>query len=317
MTHRKLWPGRPPRPRRRRLPGLWAALFCALLAAPAHAQQRSDPDFRPEIAAPRFEAGAGPVVAIDAAHENFHTGDGRYAPFAALLAADGYRVRAGDTAFSADALAGIDVLVVANALHPSNVGNWRLPVASAFTAAEIAAVRAWVEGGGRLLLIADHMPFAGAAAELAAAFGFGFQNGFAVEMIGRSTRFAFTPALGLHLPAAVFAGLDPPVDRFVTFTGQAFSVPDGAVSLLTLEGPHVVLLPQEAWKFSPQTPRKDVSGWSQGAIMEVGAGRIAVFGEAGAFSAQIGQNGRKFGMNAPDAADNARFILAVMAWLAG
>ena len=37
------------------------------------------------------------------------------------------------------------------------------------------AVRDWVKGGGSLLLIADHMPFPGAAGTLASAFGVRFR----------------------------------------------------------------------------------------------------------------------------------------------
>ncbi len=63
-------------------------------------------------------------------------------------------------------------------------------------------------------------------------------------------------------------------------------------------------------------PTVDVSNYSQGAIRAYGAGRIAVFGEAGAFSAQIEDDGNKIGMNADGAEDNAGFVLKVMRWLA-
>ncbi len=289
------------------------ALFAMMVMSPAvSAQQRSDPDFVAKVETPHFEAGTGPVVAIDQAHANFHTMLGRYRAFTNLLTADGYRVEANDKPFSAETLAGIDVLVIANALHPSNSGNWRLPVLSAFTADEISSVHAWVENGGRLLLIADHMPFPGAAAGMADTFGFGFKNGFAVNMDDSETRFVFRPGEGL----APVPGEDgQPVGQVVTFTGQAFSLPQGATSLLTLHGPYAVLLPREAWKFEADTPLEVADGLSQGAILEVGNGRIAAFGKAAAFSAQISSGGGPMGMNAPDAADNATFILAVMHWL--
>ncbi|NIQ57151.1 MAG: hypothetical protein GWN71_28375, partial [Gammaproteobacteria bacterium] len=73
------------------------------------------------------------------------------------------------------------LLVISNALDSSNVNDWRRPIRPAFTEAEIEAVRAWVEDGGALLLIADHMPFPGAAAGLAAAFGVTFNDGFAFD----------------------------------------------------------------------------------------------------------------------------------------
>ncbi|MGB0915797.1 MAG: hypothetical protein ACPGVI_06975, partial [Crocinitomicaceae bacterium] len=39
---------------------------------------------------------------------------------------------------------------------------------------EITFIKNWVKKGGKLVLIADHMPFAGAANDLAKAFGFEF-----------------------------------------------------------------------------------------------------------------------------------------------
>ena len=50
--------------------------------------------------------------------------------------------------------------------------------------------------------------------------------------------------------------------------------------------------------------------------MTVGAGRLAVFGEAGMFTAQLaGDNKRKMGMTAPGAEENYQFLLNVMHWL--
>ena len=47
-------------------------------------------------------------------------------------------------------------------------------------------------------------------------------------------------------------------------------------------------------------------------------GRVAVFGEAAMFTAQLaGPNAAPMGMNAPIAGQNARFALHVMRWLAG
>ena len=48
----------------------------------------ADESFHPEIKAPAFPKGKGPVVLIDEAHNNFHTATGTYKPFAALLKRD-------------------------------------------------------------------------------------------------------------------------------------------------------------------------------------------------------------------------------------
>ncbi|TPW09451.1 MAG: hypothetical protein FD129_2204, partial [bacterium] len=152
------------------LPGI--LLFVVTLPAPIHragAQQVADTLWAPPGLVPAWARDSGPRVAIDAAHFNFHTVDGRYRPFADLLRRDGCRVTGSDREFSAEALGGIDILVIANALNRRNAEDWSLPTPPAFSAAEVEAVREWVRGGGSLLLIADHMPFPGGASSLAAA----------------------------------------------------------------------------------------------------------------------------------------------------
>src|SRR5262245_54392934 len=143
------------------------------------AQQEADAKYKPPIPRPAYEAGKGPRVAIDEAHHNFHTAEGRYKPFAELLRRDGYRVDALRQLFSAESLKGVDVLVISNALNERNAEDWSPPNPSAFTKDEIAALHSWVEKGGSLFLIADHAPFPAAASDLAKAFGVEFSNGAA------------------------------------------------------------------------------------------------------------------------------------------
>jgi hypothetical protein len=50
--------------------------------------------------------------------------------------------------------------------------------------------------------------------------------------------------------------------------------------------------------------------------MEVGKGRVAVFGEAAMFSAQLaGPQKMPIGMNSPDATQNYQLLLNVIHWL--
>lgn len=302
------------------------ALLVAGATGPLPAQQVPDSSFVPLVGPPAFSAGRGPRVALDEAHHNFHTLDGRYLTFGLLLEDDGFDVVASRAKFSAAALEGVDVLVIANALNEANVAGdeWRLPTPSAFTPDEIRALRGWVEAGGALLLIADHMPFPGAAADLASAFGFELINGFVVLVDEVAVRgpLVFRRSDGSLAPHAVTSGgLGERIDSVATFTGEGFRVPVGAVSLLTLPAGAVSLNPDTAWVFHDATPRTDVGGWSQGAVMEVGRGRLAVFGEAAMFSAQLQtqEDGTvvPMGMNAPVASENPRFLLHLMRWLAG
>jgi hypothetical protein len=259
-------------------------------------------------------------VGIDEAHGNFHTAGGRYRSFAALLRRDGYPVEPFASTFDAETLATVDLLVISNAISAERVQEWVLPNPSAFSEAEIAAVEQWVRDGGRLLLIADHMPMPGAAADLARAFGLLFHDGFAYLPDGESSM-TFRRDDGSLAEHAVTTGTeDHPVDYVTTFTGQAFRIAADAdaVPLMFLPPKSYLLLPEVAWEFPDTTVRIPADGMVQGALVQHGAGRVAAFGEAAAFSAQVQvRNGERFpmGMNDPSAPHNARFLLNVIAWL--
>jgi hypothetical protein len=300
----------------------FAATVAVLLATSARAQQVPDTAFKPPIARPAYASGKGPRVVIDGGHHNFHTVDGRYAPFANLLRRDGYRVTGSTTAFTADALKAADVLVIANALAAVNDeagGNWTLPTPPAFTADEIAVVQHWVEAGGALLLIVDHMPMPGAAGDLARAFGIEFSNGFAgVKDETGLGPITFTTTAGTLKkgPWSEGRSTDERVDTVVTFTGSAFYPGPKVTPVLVFPDGFVSLTPQAAWQFAPQTPRVPVTGWCQGAVLAAGKGRVAVFGEAAMFTAQLaGPAKTPMGMNAPVAKKNYQFLLNVVHWL--
>src|ERR1700687_2853175 len=138
-------------------------------------QQVNDPDYSTRVEHPAFTK-RHPRVGIDEAHRNFHTRDGRYKPFAALMESDGYVVSAAPR-FDTGLLKGLDILVIANALGEVRDGS----MGPAFTPLECDAVRDWVRGGGSLLLIADHAPFGDAAAILAQRFGVEMGRGYVMD----------------------------------------------------------------------------------------------------------------------------------------
>ena len=304
----------------RDLPGRWLIVL-AVLGLAACGTQSPDLEFHFPIDNPRYSAESGPRVAIDAWHGNFHTVDGRFGPFARLLRDDGYIVDGLNAPFTAEALAEVDVLVIANALAAENRRRWRLPNHSAFSAEEIEAVRSWVENGGALLLIADHLPFPAAAEELAAEFGVFFTNGYAQNSEG--DRFiVYRREDGTLLPHPITDGdgASEPVDQVKVFTGQAFRTLAGveARPLMVLPEGSRVLMPSKPRDFGDRTPYVLAEGLLQGAVLEVGRGRIAVFGEAAMFTAQVAitrKNVMRFGMSAPDAEQNPRFVLNVLHWL--
>jgi len=294
-------------------------LITACLAVTSFAQQVSDTAFAPPIPKPMYKTGKGPVVLLDEAHFNFHTADGRYLPFAAFLRRDGYDVRASKLPFSKASLKEAKILVIANALAERNKEEWTLPTPSAFTDDEVHAVSDWVKAGGSLLLIVDHMPFPGAADNLAKAFGIRFSNGYAVDPNVQAPMVFKSDDGSLKSHAIVNGRTDSEkVDSVATFTGSAFQA-DGDVQPILVLGPSVVsFLTTTAGQRSEATPRVPVGGWYQGAVMRSGKGRVAIFGEAAMFSAQLaGPEKRPMGMNSPIASKNPQFLLNLMHWLSG
>jgi hypothetical protein len=292
------------------------------LASVAGAQQVADSAFAPPIPHPAFRGGAGPVVLMDEAHHNFHTAEGRYLAFSRLARRDGYVVRSNHERISRATLAGARILVIANALAERNAGgNWSLPTPSTFDSSEVASIRSWVESGGSLWLISDHMPFPGAVEPIAESFGILMSNGFAMDQGGRGGGImSYGRRTGNLADHAITRGRDGSerIDSVKVFTGQAFRVVGPAEPLLTITQDVVVLMPAVAWQFSDSTPRLSGRGMLQGAVMKVGRGRVAVFGEAAMFSAQrAGPSRNPMGMNDPAAAQNPQFMLNVLHWLTG
>jgi hypothetical protein len=307
-----------------KMPGRFArpilCLWTLSLCTTAFAQQVADPDFAPVVENPMHLRGSGPVVLIDEGHGNYHTKDGRYAPFARLVEADGYRVGAHQGAFRPESIGEADVIVISNALNPANVERWEVPVLSAFADDEVRVLVDFVESGGALFLIADHMPFPGAAAPLAAVFGIEFSNGFALEpdaqgqQSGPSLFKRSDARIGEHV---ITSGRDDSesIDQVATFTGSAFPVTGDAVSLLKFGDNATMLLPSVAWQFNAATARAQIPGWSQGAALQRGAGRVVIFGEAAMFSSQRSGDGPPSGMTAPMAEDNQQLLLNIVRWL--
>lgn len=310
-----------------------AILACAVVAPALIAQQLPDRDFRPPVPRPAYGPASGPRLCLDEAHHNFHTLDNRFWAFGELARRDGYRVAPSREEITAVALAKCDLFVISNAQWKD--GAWDTypsPTPSAFSDTEIAATQTWVQGGGRLLLIADHQPLAGSAARLAAAFGATFTDGFAYKAAPagaadstvtriRGTPTLFVPADGTLPAHPITRGRDSTerITQVRSFTGQAFRVEgDLTQPVMVLPQDFIVLLPRYAWQFDASTRQEPVAGWLQGATRRVGRGRVAFFGEAAMFSAQVaGREKRPMGMNAPLAEQNAQFALNTLHWLSG
>lgn len=296
---------------------VFSLIFTAIFTISLYSQQIADTTFNPFIPKPEYPRGKGPIVYVDEEHNNFHTADGRYLPFARLLRADGYQVNGFGSEFTNPIPVDARIIVIANALNKINIRNWYLPTPSAFTHAEISTLKKWVNDGGSLFIIADHMPFGGASKELAAAFGFSFTNGFALDTAAPGPSYFYRKDNTL-LPCSITNGRNESekVSKIVTFTGQAIRGPSEAIPIIVFDKRYLLLESDTAWVFNSGTKYSRIEGWFQGACMKFGKGRIVMFGEAAMFTAQLaGPNKVRVGMNSDYAEENYKLLLNIVHWL--
>jgi hypothetical protein len=311
--------------------GIAVALFFGV--AVQAQQQMADPEFQVRVDKPAYQ-GNGPLIVIDEAHNNFHTADGRYKPFADLAKSDGYRVTPGTKPFDKASLSGVDILVIANARGRRTE--------AAFTEPECDAVRDWVNAGGSLLLIADHAPFGAAAESLGKRFKVEMGKGWVIDRGNKSgsvtSQLDFSRDNGLLGDHPLLRGREPSeeVKRIRAFTGQSLSVPEGASNLMKLGETAREAQGQRELNTAAQLLAKDapaaeeldahskaVGGRAQGIAMPFGKGKVVILGEAAMLSAQIIKSGEgdqqrtvKVGMNVPGY-DNRQFALNILHWLSG
>lgn len=291
-------------------------LFVFAVSINAHPLDKTD--YIPDNTSVTFSPKESPTVLIDQAHYNLHTMDGGYQAFAKILQSDGYSVKKNTAKFSKTSLASTDILVIVNALHKDNATDWDLPNFSAFEREEIEAIYYWVQNGGSLFLISDHMPFPKASADLAAIFGFQLNNGYAKDPTNQKSIFAH--ALGGLMDHPIRQGMNKAeiITSIRTFTGQAFLPPPNAKPLLVFGRNATSYMPSESWMFEPgdDTPQLSVNGWSQGATLEFDKGRVIVLGEAAMFTASKREKTElNAGFIAPGAEQNEQFLLNIMHWL--
>lgn len=281
------------------------------------AQQVPDLNYNPKIENPVYRIGTGSVIMVDEGHNNFHTKNGRYSPFAKVLEKDGYTLKAYEGVFESKRLEEAKILVIANPLNEINIDNWTLPNPSAFTEEEILILDKWVRQGGSLFLIADHMPFPGATERLAATFGFEFVNGFNVSIVNPAFFWRANQTIATNI---ITTGRDSTetINKIPMTEGQAFRIPPDAEPILIFDKRSIMLIPDTAWVFRSDTPLMTIEGLSQGAFKKHENGKVVVFGEASMFTAQIGDPGRrKMGMNNENSEDNYKLLLNVIHWLDG
>ncbi len=297
------------------------------------AQEPNELSWRAEVSAPAFPYGLGPRVCIDQGHNNYHTAEGLYRPFASLLRNDGYVVEGFDSEFSTETLQRCRILVIVSPLADGNDYEgetgpiWAYPQSSALSPTELNAVVDWTRGGGMLLLIVDHAPWPGAAGDLGLLLGVVMLDGNAdvPESLNvfrsRDTRAPSALALGTLGNHPILEGRSDGerVDSVFTFSGHAFWPSQELQPLLIFDSDAVAEIPLSyAVTGVPRSewPRISIAGWLQGAAGLIGGGRFVILGEAAMCTAQVDEDG-PWGMNHPLAIQNAQFCLNVLHWLSG
>lgn len=296
---------------------VWLIVASLLLTANAVAQQFADPEFDTRVERPAYGKNY-PRVLFDEAHNNFHTTTGRYKPFSDLITNDGYHVVRNRKTFAKASLDTFKVLVIANAIGAEDMDEEGAD-GSAFTDVECDAVRDWVKGGGALLLIADHAPFGGAAANLGKRFGVDMSKGYTfdeanqVKDLDSPTILLYSRENKLLLDHPITRGRNTAekIDRVIAFTGQSLKGPEGSAVILSLAD----TAKDKAERESAESV--SAAGRAQGIAFKFGSGRVVVLGEAAMLSAQLaGPEKQPVGMNFPGT-DNRQLALNIMHWLSG
>jgi hypothetical protein len=250
---------------------------------------------------------------MDLGHNTFQSDQrnpGAYLPLANLLQEDGYRLRETRDSLSTEMLRSCELLIIA-AAYGANARYWDYPRVSAFTRAEIVALHGWLRSGGSLLLITDHTPAPGAAAELGALLGVIGIDGLA-RARSDTIPDVFARSRGELLDHAIMRGRNEleRIDSVATFHGEAFRA-SGDWSPLLRFGPGSIgyipfaELPRAEWAhFS-------LDGWLHAAARRVGKGRVIWLGEVSICTALRGPTG----MNHPAARLNPQFCINAIRWL--
>ena len=272
--------------------------------------QQPDLDFIPKNTKNSFLNVKSPVVFIDEAHNNLHKVNGRFKPFSQVLTSDGYTVKPSKEKFTLEYLKQADILVIVNALDKKR-RDYNPPFGDAFDTEEVEAVKQWVSQGGSLFLVADHTPFPKVIEKLSMAFGFEFSNGHVGDAI-----FSLDNNALVDHPITKEISHSERIVQVKTFGGSAFQIPESAKPLLLLGKGATSLVPDIPFQVNAKTPRISMDGWYQGAVLEVGEGRVAIFSEAMMFTSQVYiPTGKKMGLVSDGAEQNEQFLLNVMHWL--
>jgi hypothetical protein len=278
--------------------------------------QRADNDFDVTVKTPAYKDNK-PVVLFDEGHNNFHTTNGLYEPFANLIKNDGYDLKTLKTSVTMEALKPSGIYVIVNAKGKGDLND-----TPAFTENETETIKNWVINGGSLLLIADHFPYGSAVENLGNKLGIDFQKGMVQDSVffdkksNDQSQLEFSKENKLLTEHPITKG----INKVITFTGQSLKC-SSCISFLTLSDVAYDMTPKTKVLKDGDNTRVEVTyenpqsakGRSQGVALRLGKGKIVCLGEAAMLTVQKNRDDSKVGMNYNP--DNKKLALNIMHWL--
>lgn len=300
---------------------LSAPLVVRVAALRLEQQQAADTSFEARVTHPAYKD-RHPKVLFDEAHNNIQTTQGGYKPFAELITNDGYAITPNKQKFQPKLLEGYEILVIVDALGtappilpPKNKAAYIAEASKSATPEECEVVRSWVDAGGSLLLVSDHVPVGAAMANLSEQFGVEMSKVYTFDTAhadkgpnAQDSWIIYSRGNGLLADHAITRGRDASerVNSVTTFTGQSLKGRTGNVALLKLA--------ETAGDYDPASDKEvSAAGRAQGIALRFGKGRVVTLGEAAMLTAQIEGNVR-FGMQRAGN-DNRQFALNTLHWL--
>lgn len=279
----------------------------------------TDARFKYKLPISTYGSNKGPLIYFDEAHMNYERMECKLQHLAGTLKKDGYKVQPYKGRFTADRLAKAKILVIPNA-RSQHVNGFRVDSTYALIEQEADVLEEWVKNGGSLLLITDDAPLPSRIENIQKRFGIDMVNGVVKDTSNKEMGDVFSKETGALADNVITQGRNDKeaVDQVATFTGTAFTAPDKATPILTCDERFTLFFADRQDVVDTGVKSKSAEGMLQGAIMEYGAGKIAVFTDAEMFMAlKHKERKEKVGVNWKYAQDNMQFILNLFHWMDG
>ncbi len=293
----------------------------ASIAFPADWPMANDPKFDTKVKNPMFEKAEGPFILLDAAHHNFHVTEGFIDPFTSLAEADGYQTIVGTSAFTAQFLQSLNIVMIITALPFKFTSKTEVTTETTYTGAEIEALYQWVSEGGSLLVFSEHAPFDQAINPLLKRFEITSSVGTIADpvhydkQLEREGWVVFSRKNGLlNTDHPIVNGRDDTeaVNSVISFGGSSLSG-DAYTNIFRLSD-------TAENRQHPTGVGPEGMGNSMALAGSVGEGRIIAFGDSNGFTAmnfeQDDGSSKSLGMNTAHH-DWKQFVLNTLHWLSG